>query len=338
MVMAGLLMTMASLTANRWLVLGAGAVAGLLLVPLLQRPDVSPLQWQVQTIRRSRAGQPMRVLLAGHNRGQRELAPMKVTIAFAGSLAPAIVRVDAVPPGGYARAEVSLVAGRRGVYRRSVLDALLTDHLGLRHRRYQWVFDQEIVVHPAPAEPVDVLLSAARTDEAVRSSIHGTGELAGLRPWRQGEDQRAVHWRASARRRQLVVAERDVPGLPRRWVVVLAGTPVTDADEALLATVAATWIDQVHQGHEVRVLAWTPDGTLIDEPFSDPASVLDWCARIDGLAVPTSALLLDALPDGTDAVTVIAASTAPYGWVDDVSQAAARQGVRVVPGPGTAAG
>ena len=58
MVMAGLLMTMASLTANRWLVLGAGAVAGLLLVPLLQRPDVSPLQWQVQTIRRSRAGQP----------------------------------------------------------------------------------------------------------------------------------------------------------------------------------------------------------------------------------------------------------------------------------------
>ena len=185
---------------------------------------------------------------------------------------------------------------RRGVYSRSLALVEVGDPLGITRSTRGWATDHELLVHPAPARPADPTLSAAPIDAASRASIRGTEELAGLRPWRPGEDRRAVHWRASARRRQLVVVERDVPDLPTRWVLVLVGAAGSDADESALAVAAATWVDQLARDHDVQVLAWTPDGALLPPPDRAPTTVLDWFARLPGLAVPSPFAVLEALP------------------------------------------
>ena len=220
--------------------------------------------------------------------------------------------------------------GRRGVYRRSVLDALarpITWGCGTAGHR-GWAFGPGIVVHPAPAGPTQPVLSAARTDAAVRSSIHGTDELAGLRPWRQGEDQRAC----TGGRPPGAPAGGGGAGRPGRPHPLGAGARrhrrSRPADEASLAVVAATWMDQVVAGQ--RGAGARLDGRRHPLPAAGgrPAE-RPGLVRLDRRArVPTPAVVLEALPARTDALTVMVSVSTPAAWVQDLSQFAARQGVR----------
>ncbi|WP_426566291.1 DUF58 domain-containing protein [Angustibacter sp. McL0619] len=326
---AGVLQLLYMLTANRWLVLGAAAVAGLALTGHLMRPDLSAVRICIGGARRSRAGEPVRLELHVHNDGRRVLPPTRFTLALAGVAGELLVDVDAVHPSDVAPARLTPTTLVRGVYRGSVVSCSLTDPFGLVRTRRTWQDDRELLVVPAAAEATTPVLSSVRTTARARASVTGTEELAGLRPWRTGEDRRAVHWRASARRGRLVVVERDVPDLPTRWVLVLVGTPAGPADEAALATAAATWADQVRRGHDVNALAWRADGTRYEEPDAAPQGVEDWFARIATLAVPSGALVLESLPENTDALTVVASESTPAGWLDELTHHAARQGVRV---------
>ena len=86
-----------------------------------------------------------------------------------------------------------------------------------RLRVAQWV-------HPAPARPVPLpdLASAPKAHRRVepRRERHG---FYGIREWRSGDPASTVHWRASARRNQLVVMDRERPRTPP---VVLVGPAI----------------------------------------------------------------------------------------------------------------
>jgi uncharacterized protein (DUF58 family) len=317
------------LTGNRWLVLGAAALAGLVLAGQLFRPDLSSVRICVSGEQRARAGDPVALTLHVHNDGRRTLPASRLRLVLNGTTQEVRVDVDPVPAKGVARAALAPTAATRGAYGGSVVTCSTTDPLGLLSSRRSWASARELLVQPVLVEPAEPVLSSSGSSTGGRACLSGTQEVAGLRPWRDGEDPRAVHWRASARRGRLVVVERDVPDVPTRWVALLVGTPGGPRDEAALALAAATWVDQVRRGHQVSVLAWQGDGSRYAEPDVAPQSIADWFARIGVLATPSTAQVLESLPPWCDAATVLASSSTPAGWLDDLLQQGSRRQVRI---------
>lgn len=91
---------------------------------------------------------------------------------------------------------------------------------GLFRAQRSWALPSEIVVHPRPAriDGLRDLRSAVAMFGGQARSRAGEPVIGGLREWREGEDLRSVHWKASARRGDLVVREWDRTA-PERLVV-----------------------------------------------------------------------------------------------------------------------
>ncbi|HWA65964.1 MAG TPA: DUF58 domain-containing protein [Mycobacteriales bacterium] len=132
-------------------------------------------------------------------------------------------------------------------------------------------------VHPAPAPPL-------RLPDPTSGELYGRGgssrsgggvDFYGIREWRAGDARSAIHWRASARRNELVVMERERPGHPTLLVVV-APLGAGDGPESLLARVAATALHALRDGRSVVLLADGPAVTV-----SRPTDALDWFAAVD---------------------------------------------------------
>jgi len=83
--------------------------------------------------------------------------------------------------------------------------------VGVLRRRNSITGPTELIVHPTPAD-----LPKARRGRALVAALNGdlttsqgAVEPQGLRPWRDGDELRSVHWRATARSQNLVVVERE---------------------------------------------------------------------------------------------------------------------------------
>ena len=156
-------------------------------------------------------------------------------------------------------------------------------------------------VHPAPAPPLR--LPDPTSGEAygkASSPVSGAGvDFFGLREWRPGDPRSAIHWRASARRNELVVMERERPGHPTLLVVV-GPLGAGDGPEALLARVASTTLYALRDGRSVVLLADGAPSTV-----SRPTDALDWFAGVDPVAPPAADELRSALQlAGTGAVVI----------------------------------
>lgn len=137
-------------------------------------------------------------------------------------------------------------------------------------------------IHPAPAVPLR--LPEVSTGEIYgRTSMSRSGsghDFYGIREWRPGDATTSVHWRASARRNQLVVMERERPGHPS--LVVAAGSLAQDqASEDLLARVAATAVQALRDGRDVVLVSGTDA-----ESVTRPIEALDWFAGLDPTGDP----------------------------------------------------
>lgn len=137
-------------------------------------------------------------------------------------------------------------------------------------------------VHPAPALPLRLPDSGAgEIYGRTSTSRSGFGhDFYGIREWRVGDPTTAVHWRASARRNQLVVMERERPGHPT--LLIVAGRLADDdAGEALLARVAATALQALRDGRGVLLVQ---AGSAVSA--HRPIDALDWFAGLDPLDEP----------------------------------------------------
>lgn len=156
-------------------------------------------------------------------------------------------------------------------------------------------------VHPAPARPLRLPESSAG-DIYGRSSTARSGnghDFYGIREWRAGDPSTAVHWRASARRNQLVVVERERPGHPT--VLIVAGRLADDqAGEELLARVAATTLQALRDGRSV-VLAAPGSVTSVTRPLD----ALDWFAALDPETDPDGETVRSALQVAGAGATVV---------------------------------
>jgi uncharacterized protein (DUF58 family) len=139
-------------------------------------------------------------------------------------------------------------------------------------------------IHPAPGTPLRLPDRASGEAYGRSSSARsGTGvDFFGIREWRPGDANSAIHWRASARRNQLVVAERERPGYPALLIVV-GRLSDDDSEEALLSRVAATALHALRDGREVLLLA-----SGVVTAVTRPIDALDWFAGVEPEAPPTA--------------------------------------------------
>lgn len=92
-------------------------------------------------------------------------------------------------------------------------------------------------------------------EQVATGSDPGEDELARLRPYRPGDPPRSVHWRASARARELLVSERHTPSARHLALVIDTDSAVvTPRRLDRLASIAATFIDHlIRRGWEVTL-------------------------------------------------------------------------------------
>jgi uncharacterized protein (DUF58 family) len=120
----------------------------------------------------------------------------------------AMARAAHVPASGTAEVAVRWRFGQRGVARLDAVVVRSTFPFGFVEHSVRHVLPAEVVVWPRPlpaAVPGSVLTGeGAEEDERGR----GTGDLLGLRAWKEGDPLRLVHARRSARMGSLLVVER----------------------------------------------------------------------------------------------------------------------------------
>lgn len=106
----------------------------------------------------------------------------------------------------------SLPALSRGVHRVRATSLRSSAPVGLWSAQVAADGPEEIVVHPAPLDPVlarDTGLDLDLDADGRRLAAQSDAGASGLRAWRPGDAVRHVHWRATARRRAPVVREFD---------------------------------------------------------------------------------------------------------------------------------
>jgi uncharacterized protein (DUF58 family) len=329
---AGAAVALSAVTGNSWLMLVAGATGGLWLTATRRtvRPDAMDIHFY--GLPRVPHGGTVHRQLTITNTSRTAAAPIRILAHYPG-LGEVTVRIPSLTTGTSATADVTWTAHHRGHHRSGSLRIEITDPLGLVTRVYDRAMTS-LTVHPAPAAPLPAVFSRGNPGHGYSQHHGGSTDIAGLREWRTGDDRRAVQWRATARRGRMVVADRDTPE-SRRWVLAIVGTPSSPVDELGLARAMATWLD-VRRGHiPASVLAWSTATTatiplLLPAPDGPTEAILDWCAGIADLGWPTPTALLDALPVGCDAVTVLASSTTSARWWEELTAAAHQLGIEIV--------
>jgi uncharacterized protein (DUF58 family) len=178
----------------------------------------------------------------------------------------------------------------RGIHRLRGVRVSTTWPFGILRKWYEVQAPLDVLVCP---EPVDDWQEVATEAPAGLGSIRdarrrgGTGDLAGLRDHRTGEDLRLVHWRSTARLRRRVAVERDREDAGRVEVHIgspAAGDPVERAArvERRLGQATAAVLAAARRGAEVVLVL--PDGPL--PAARDDAGVDELLRRIALLEVP----------------------------------------------------
>jgi uncharacterized protein (DUF58 family) len=111
---------------------------------------------------------------------------------------------------------------KRGLYELGPAEIRTTDPFGFLRFARKFEACTEVVVYPEVFEFEDLPLQGRGRETGVRDSLarRPGDEFSGLREYRQGDDQRHIHWKSVARTGELIVKE-FIHNAPRRYAVVL---------------------------------------------------------------------------------------------------------------------
>lgn len=295
-----MLFSAASTAQAGWLFVLAAGVLGLVAASLVWRRNLDGAVIERTTPRRTCAGDPVAVGLTIANSGRRGLPLMRVEDHFA-AFEPSVVAAERLGPGDRARIELVKTAYRRGVFTEGSVTLASGAPFGFtRTKRIvevpgettvvpSWVDLPSFPILEPSSFPADVLHERART---------GAGqEYLGVREYRPGDPQRAVHWRSTARQGQLVVREFEEE-VQSRVTLVIAGKDVGDppdsAFEMLVSAAASIGIYALNTGHPVDLLRPVADGVAhVGDP--DRYDILDWLAAAEPTDAPVTPLVSQAL-------------------------------------------
>jgi uncharacterized protein DUF58 len=291
---------LATLTGNAWFVLLAGACAGLVIASLASRHRLDDLTICLTGPTRLAVGETGTHRLHVHNRGQVSSAPVTLTQEIRGlPVESTTIRLESSAP------------------------------LGLLATVRQAVYAHRLIVHPPPVPP-DLSIAARGPDEDSVHPVPGVGlDLAGIREWRSGDDPRRVHWRSTARRGRIVIAERGTGPAPALRVVVVGPSEAPDWEPLVAIAAASTRAAQLDR-RAVAVTAWTPQGP---SPVANgsPVDLLDWWAALESAVLPAPADLVVTRGGhpAAGSLVVVASGHVTPAWWEQVRTCAAGSGLEV---------
>ena len=336
---AGVMLFMAASTAQAgWLFVLSAGVLGLVAASLLTRHNLSSAEVERIAPRRTCVGDAIAGGLIVRNTGRRSVPLMRIEDRY-GAFEPTVAVAERMRGGEESRVELVKRAHRRGVF--TTGPVLLTSGAPFGFSRSKrtvevpghttvvprWVDLSSFPILEPSSFPSDVLHERART---------GAGqEYLGVREYRPGDPQRAVHWRSTARVGQLVVREFEEE-VQSRVTLVLAGgdfgEPPDSAFEMLVSAAASIAIYALNTGHPVDLLRPDADGiSHLGDP--DRYDVLDWLAGAQPIDTEITPLVSQALARvgrrGTVVVLVPSMGTAARD-VDNAVRAIQSAGSRAI--------
>jgi uncharacterized protein (DUF58 family) len=327
-VAAAALGALAMLTGSTWLLLLAGAGVGLVAAALLVRPRLGKLTLCMPGPARVAVGEPVTHHLHIHNRGTTSSPPLRLTHTLRG-LEDQSVYVVGLPPGGRAAVDLTRVALSRGVAQSCDIRLESSAPLGLLAVIRVTSYLQPFVVHPAVVAPDRSTPWQSGLDDAI-DPVPGPGlDIAGVREWQHGDDPRRVHWRSTARRGRLIVAERGL-GMATPLFLAVVGPSEAPDWEDLVALAAATCRAAALEGRQVTVQAWDGSPGPVMHGHSVVA-LLDWWAGLGPVALPPPAVLVaaGAGESRAGAVVVLASAHVPEPWWEELSARGSAAGLAV---------
>jgi uncharacterized protein (DUF58 family) len=143
---------------------------------------------------------------------------------------------------------------RRGLVKLPPLVARCDQPFGLLSAARAISQETEVLVLPAlgsTKKGLQARLQSWLEMHATTTSDAGDDELAQLRQYRPGDPPHSIHWRASARARELMVAERHALGCRRLALVVDTAAEGDSARLERLISAAATLV------HELSLQGWS---------------------------------------------------------------------------------
>lgn len=175
------------------------------------------VRYEVNTSDRAYVGREHRVEITVHAVGRAKPDQVRLRLELDGDVTPAIeTTVDLEE--GRGRVGLSIIAWRRGKFQLAEVWMQWRGPLGFVHRRVRHVIDHVVVVLPDLNLVRDAALTYAKSVDSLagqhQERVVGDGsEFDCIREFVPGFDPRAIHWKASARHRRLLVrefrAERD---------------------------------------------------------------------------------------------------------------------------------
>lgn len=165
--------------------------------------NVADLDAELTEMAPSPAGAP--IPIAFTLRGTRPRYLLRGRLACGG----AECRTPAVDALGEATLHGELPPLPRGIHRIERASIESTYPHGMLRARVRVPAPEELVVYPAPAPLRGATHGAGADLDLVAAGVDRARGAVSLRDWRAGDDPRAVHWKATARRGSLVVREPD---------------------------------------------------------------------------------------------------------------------------------
>ncbi len=192
--------------------------------------------------------------------------------------------IESIPPGETHHWLYFLPAKRRGVYRWHKVQTRSGAPLGLFWCRrthqapaFATVYPQVLSLASCPL--IDNLGQKNREQLDSNSSYQSAteGMTRSLRPYRQGDPTRLIHWRSSARYGELRVRELEIVAGSQEVTIALDNATSWDGENFEAAVVAAASLYCYASRHQFHVSLWTADAGL----QQGNRAILEVLARVD---------------------------------------------------------
>ena len=178
----------------------------------------------------------------------------------------------------------------RGIFPTQKVRLVTSFPFGIWTRGQDLQVDKKLIVWPKSAKLTDMPERQGRAlaiAGALCPKSGHEGDYLGVRPFREGDSLRQVHWAQSARRDSLIVCERQTSSRQQvvLWLDPLASSSceTRDQQETLIRVMAS--LSRLFSGHSWNVRCVLADQSISLKPGSAPMQV--WMDRLAAYQWPT---------------------------------------------------
>ena len=181
-------------------------------------------------------------------------------------------------------------AAHVGVLQPGVEAVTVTDLFGICSRRVEPRREGSgLLVLPQPFEVGEQIYAAGESgSESMARASEDVTSPADVRQWQQGDPMRKIHWKLSARKRELLVRRYEAPVMPDALILLDCAEPprqagaeaLADVKDALLETAASIMAESTRTDHPARLPLLGRHPIELDKGMGMPA-ILESLAHVD---------------------------------------------------------